>query len=166
MMKSLVVSLAALLLSTHLAAADAPPAPAPTVPPEVLAEAAHIADLAKAKAAAGDPPLPETLKTADEVDAQLIACRVLLDQQEPTKAGQSFVSAVNALQGLPRAERKALGARYQQQRQQLLDLAQRLLADPAVAAALDVKDDAPAATEAPAKPAPEIEAKPEAPAAK
>ena len=118
------------------------------VPADVLTQAAQIeAAAAKAKApvaplAPPPPPMAETLKIADEIDVLLLSARVLLDQQEPTKGGDRFISAVTAMQGLPRTERKALGARYVEQRKLLNDLAQRLLADPAVAAALAAKDEA------------------------
>ena len=134
---SLVAFFMSTLITSRMWSADA----APAVPVEVLAQAAQIEAAAKRSASAPPlaPPTPETLKIADEVDVLLLTSRVLLDQQEPTKGGDRFVSAVKALQGLSRAQRKALGARYIEQRKQLMELAQRLLADPAVAVALETQ---------------------------
>lgn len=139
-MKTLVISL---LLPVTMWAADAAP-----VPPDVLAQAAQVAAAAKQKAAAAaNPPSAEALKIADQLDVLLLTSRVLLDQQEPTKAGDRFINAVKVMQDLPRADRKALGERYLEQRRQLMELAQRLLADPAVAAALNDKPLAPPAAD-------------------
>ncbi len=127
----------ALLLIAVPVALWAADVPAP-VPQEVLAQAAQVEAATKAKVeAAAHPPSAKAIQVADDVDVLLLTSRVLLDQQEPTKAGNRFVAAVKALQDLSRADRKALGGRYLDQRQQLTELATRLLADPAVAAALD-----------------------------
>lgn len=136
-MKKITTFFFSVVVLSHVWSAEADPA----VPAEVLAQAAHIEAAAKLQARTPPvaPPTPETLKIADEVDVLLLTSRVLLDQQEPTKGGDRFVSAVKALQGLSRPQRKALGARYTEQRKQLMDLAQRLLADPAVAAALETE---------------------------
>ena len=150
-MKALVLFVVPLMLA-GVAVEAAEVAVQPPVPQEVLAQAAQIEAAAKAKAAAPSlaPPTAETLKIADEIDVLLLSARVLLDQQEPTKGGDRFIRAVTAMKDLPRGERKALGARYVEQRTLLNDLAQRLLADPAVAAALAVTDEpTPAAPAAP-----------------
>ena len=113
-------------LSMVVAAADA----VPDVPPQVLADA-QVASVPK-------PPVasPAALQTADEVDVLLITVGTFLAKQQPDKAGERFIVAVQALEKLSRADKRALGQRYTEQRRQLMTLANRLLEDPAIAAAL------------------------------
>ena len=129
------------LVSASLPAADPPPVA--EVPPEVLAEAAAVA----AKKPAPADPSVETLATADRVDALLVAAAKLLQQGETVTAGQRFVSAVQLLEGTSKAERRALGQRYRDQRQQLTAIADRLLADPAIKEALGNSPLAPTSAE-------------------
>ena len=131
-MKALVV----LFFAATLAAEDAAPAPAPAaadpaaVPSEVLAAAA---DAARPKPA---PPSVEALALADRIDVLLLTCETLLAKDEVATAGERFVAAVGLMEQVSKADKRALGVRYTGQRRQLTTLAQRLLADPGVAAAL------------------------------
>ena len=115
-----------------LAAEEAPP-----VPPEVLAAAAAAAAPKPVAApAAPTAPSPETLALAERVDVLLLASETLLGKQEIASAGQRFVEAVQLLESLEKPAKRSLGERYRNQRRQMTALAQQLLADPQVAAAL------------------------------
>lgn len=100
------------------------------IPAQVLADA-QVASAPKPPA-----PSPEALQTADEVDVLLITVGTFLAKQQPEKAGERFIVAVQAMEKLSRADKRALGPRYTEQRRQLTTLANRLLEDPAIAAAL------------------------------
>jgi hypothetical protein len=106
------------------------PAAVPAVPPEVLAAAA----------VAGQPlppaPSPAALAAADQIDVLLLTADTLLAKQSTVAAGDRFVAAVKAMEEISRSDRQALGERYREQRRHLSLMAQRLLADPAVATAL------------------------------
>lgn len=130
-------ALLALLCAVSLVAEDAVPVPAAepapaaeAVPDEVLAAAA---DASRPKPA---QPSPEALAVADRVDVLLLTCDTLLARGEVATAGERFVGAVGLMEEVSKADKRALGARYTGQRRQLTALAQRLLADPGVAAAL------------------------------
>ena len=130
-------ALVALLFAAALAAEDAAPVPAPAVEPvpaavpdEVLTAAT---DAARPKPA---PPSVEALALADRIDVLLLTCETLMAKGEVATAGERFVGAVGLMEEVSKADKRALGARYTGQRRQLTALAQRLLADPGVAAAL------------------------------
>lgn len=130
-------ALLALLCAAGLGAEDVAPVPAvepapvvDAVPDEVLAAAA---DAARPKPA---QPSPEALAVADRVDVLLLTCETLLAKGEVATAGERFVGAVGLMEEVSKADKRALGARYTGQRRQLTALAQKLLADPGVAAAL------------------------------
>ena len=125
------IALAGLVLTLGLAAEEAPP-----VPPEVLAAAAAAVSKPLSPAAAPPAPLPEVLALAERVDVLLLASETLLSKQEIASAGQRFVEAVRLMESLEKPEKRSLGERYRAQRRQMTALAQRLLADPQVAAAL------------------------------
>lgn len=137
-MKARLASLCVVLLcAAALAAEDAAPAPAPAVEPvpavvpdEVLNAAAEAAKPKPAQ------PSAEALALADRIDVLLLTCETLLAKGEVATAGERFVGAVGLMEEVPQADKRALGARYTGQRRQLTALAQRLLADPGVAAAL------------------------------
>ena len=114
---------------------------APDIPAQVLADA---------QAASAPKPLvpsPEALQTADEVDVLLITVGTFLAKQQPEKSGERFIVAVQAMEKISRADKRALGQRYTEQRRQLTTLANRLLEDPAIAAALGNDPLAPTAAE-------------------
>ena len=125
------IAVAGLVLMLGLAAEEAP-----LVPPEVLAAAAAATPKPVAAVIVAPAPLPETLALAERVDVLLLASETLLAKQEIASAGQRFVEAVQLLEGLEKQEKRSLGERYRTQRRQLTALAQQLLADPQVAAAL------------------------------
>ena len=127
------IAVAGLVLMLGRAAEEAPP-----VPPEVLAAAAAAAAASKPQAptVAAAVPLPETLALADRVDVLLLASETLLAKQEIASAGQRFVEAVQLMESSEKSAKRSLGERYRAQRRQMTVLAQRLLADPQVAAAL------------------------------
>ena len=145
-MKAILVS----LITAVICAADA----VPDMPPQVLAEAQA--------ASAPKPlvPLPAALQVADEVDVLLITVGTFLAKQQPDKAGERFIVAVQSLEKLSRADKRALGPRYAEQRRQLMALANRLLEDPAIAAALGNDPLVPTSAEQQAATAPEPVAKP------
>lgn len=133
-------ALLALLCAAGLGAEDVAPVPAvepapvvDAVPDEVLAAAA---DAARPKPAQPAQPSPEALAVADRVDVLLLTCETLLAKGEVATAGERFVGAVGLMEEVSKADKRALGARYTGQRRQLTALAQKLLADPGVAAAL------------------------------
>jgi hypothetical protein len=107
------------------AAEDLPP-----VPPAVLAEAAA--------ASRPRPALPsaEAVAAADQVEVLLARADALLAVRDQVAAGERFMAAVALLEPLTKADRRALGARYHEQRQHLTLIANQLLLDPAIAAAL------------------------------
>jgi len=123
-------TLSLFLLSAVIYAADAVAPAVPEVPPQVLADA-QVASAPKPLV-----PSPEALTTADEVDVLLITVGTFLAKQQPEKAGERFIAAVQVLEKLSRADKRALGQRYSEQRRQLMTLANRLLEDPEIAAAL------------------------------
>ena len=108
--------------------------PATQVPDDVWIQAQRAAKEAQKPIA--PVPLPAAVLTADEVDVMLLTVTTFLAKEQPAKAGERFVSAVQALETLTRADKRALGSRYTEQRRQLTALANILLADPAIAAAL------------------------------
>lgn len=125
-------SIALLMLSGALFAADAA-ADAPAIPPQVLADAQQIATKPSTPSAT---PSPAALQTADTLDVLLLTATTFLANQQTDKAGERFITAVQTMETLTRADKRALGPRYVEQRRQLSALANRLLADPAVAATL------------------------------
>ena len=145
-MKAILVS----LITAVLCAADA----VPDMPPQVLAEA-QLASAPKPLV-----PSPAALQTADEVDVLLITVGTFLAKQQPDKAGERFIVAVQSLEKLSRADKRALGPRYTEQRRQLMTLANRLLEDPAIAAALGNDPLVPTSAEQKAATTPEPAAKP------
>lgn len=145
-MKAILVS----LITAVICAADA----VPDMPPQVLAEA-QLASAPKPLV-----PSPAALQTADEVDVLLITVGTFLAKQQPDKAGERFIVAVQSLEKLSRADKRALGPRYTEQRRQLMTLANRLLEDPAIAAALGNDPLVPTPAEHQATTAPEPAAKP------
>ena len=148
-----------LLLGIFSVVLSAAEAPAP-IPAQVLAEAQQ-ASLPKPLV-----PSPAALQTADEVDVLLLTAGAFLAKQQPEKAGERFVAAVEAMEKISRADKRALGQRYTEQRRQLTQMANGLLRDPLVAAALgdapvvppviekaaEQPVEQPAAVSAPAKP--------------
>jgi hypothetical protein len=135
------------------------------IPPQVLADAQKAAQ----HAAQPTPPSPSpaALQTADEVDILLLTAGTFLAKQQPEKAGERFVAAVEALEKIPRADRRALGPRYVEQRRQLMAMANGLLRDPLVAAALGDEPVVPTPAEQQAAlvaPAPPVATTPAAPA--
>lgn len=142
-------------------AEDGAPTPGPVAVP---APAEVPAAVLAAAAAAGKAPVPliaspAALATAEQIDAQLLAADTLLARGSTVAAGDCFMAAAKLFAGLGRADRHALGERYREQRRHLGLIAERLLADPAVRAALGsdplVPTDAEhaAAIAAPAEPA-------------
>ena len=117
------------LMCSALCAADV----APDIPPQVLADALAAST---PKPLAPSPPSTEALQTADEVDILLITVGTFLAKQQPEKAGERFIVAVQLMEKISRADKRALGRRYTEQRRELTTLANRLLEDPAIAAAL------------------------------
>lgn len=127
----------ALLCASGLLAEE--PAPVPAVEPVPAADSVPDAVLAAAADAAKPKPVQpstEALAVADRIDVLLLTCETLLAKGEVATAGERFVGAVGLMEEVSKADKRALGARYAGQRRQLTALAQRLLADPGVAAAL------------------------------
>jgi hypothetical protein len=124
------ISLAGVVLLVGMAAEEVPPVPA-----AVLAAAAAASE-SKPVTPVVPVPSPETLALADRVDVLLLASETLLAKQEIATAGQRFVEAVQLMESLEKPAKRSLGERYRAQRRQMTVLAQRLLADPQVAAAL------------------------------
>ncbi len=125
------------LAAEPVAAAGDPKAstqPATQVPDEVWIQAQRAAQ--EAQKPKDLVPLPAAVQTADDVDVMLLTVTTFLAKEQPAKAGERFVAAVQALETLTRADKRALGSRYTEQRRQLTALANILLADPAIAAAL------------------------------
>ena len=136
-MKTFLILLFGMAISATLSGEEA----VPEIPPQVLADA-QVASAPKPLV-----PSPEALKTADEVDVLLITVGTFLAKQQPDKAGERFIVAVQAMEKISRADKRALGPRYTEQRRQLTTLANRLLEDPAIAAALGNDPLAPTAAE-------------------
>jgi hypothetical protein len=148
-----------LLIGSLAAAAETPPAPL------------DAATIARAEAAAeeylkahpyADPPTqsPERLAADhafDQIDADLREASIYLDEKNPSKAGDLFLSASKGMNGISASTRHFADDHYRASLHQLSQLAQRLLQDQTLLAKPVTQEphaDAPAAPVSPETPAP------------